>query len=314
MYNIDLIEQDIANLSLNLLDILLRDMTTKSYLKWGTDNYKSLGENYYPEKEIKPELIIGNNTTVIQPRISKDIIEQLRRTRDMAEVFTPSWVCNKQNNLIDNIWFGKNNIFNFEIEEGWLPNQKRIEFPEGKNWKDYVNARRMEISCGEAPYLVSRYDTVTGKIIPIEQRIGFLDRKLRIINENIDDDKSEWIYWAQQAYKNVYGYDYQGDNVVLARENLLATFVENMQFKFGETPNAELQEEIAKIIAWNIWQMDGISMTAPYAQKKYKKQTQFSLFGEEITSDIYLPIDCKIYDWEKGKSVKFNSIMRSITQ
>lgn len=27
--------------------------------------------------------------------------------RDKAEVFTPSWVCNAQNNLVDNQWFGK---------------------------------------------------------------------------------------------------------------------------------------------------------------------------------------------------------------
>ena len=45
----------------------------------------------------------------------------------------------------------------------------------------------MEITCGEAPYLVSRYDVVKGEIIPVEDRIGILDRKLRVINENIDD-------------------------------------------------------------------------------------------------------------------------------
>jgi len=29
-----------------------------------------------------------------------------------AEVFTPSWVCNEQNNLIDEQWFGRKNVFN----------------------------------------------------------------------------------------------------------------------------------------------------------------------------------------------------------
>jgi hypothetical protein len=33
----------------------------------------------------------------------------------MAEVFTPSWICNAQNNLIDNTWFGRDNVFNKEI-------------------------------------------------------------------------------------------------------------------------------------------------------------------------------------------------------
>ena len=52
-----------------------------------------------------------------------------------------------------------------------------------------VVAFRLEISCGEAPYLVSRYDTVTGETIPISQRIGLLDRKLRVISENTDTEE-----------------------------------------------------------------------------------------------------------------------------
>ena len=38
-----------------------------------------------------------------------------------------------------------------------------------KSWKDYISNRVLEITCGEAPYLVSRYDTVTGKMIDIEK-------------------------------------------------------------------------------------------------------------------------------------------------
>ena len=53
----------------------------------------------------------------------------------------------------------------------------------------------MEISCGEAPYLVSRYDTVTGKWIEVGDRIGILDRKIRIINENADGEQ-EWMKWV----------------------------------------------------------------------------------------------------------------------
>ena len=44
---------------------------------------------------------------------------------------------------------------------------------------------RMEITCGEAPYLVSRYDTTTGEPIPIGRRIGLLDRKLCVINRQL---------------------------------------------------------------------------------------------------------------------------------
>lgn len=38
----------------------------------------------------------------------------------MAEVFTPSWVCNKQNNLVDEKWFGYANPFNIEQEKTWI--------------------------------------------------------------------------------------------------------------------------------------------------------------------------------------------------
>ena len=45
-----------------------------------------------------------------------------------------------------------------------------VKFPKNKVWKDYIDARRMEVACGEAPYLVSRYDTVSGQEIPISEK------------------------------------------------------------------------------------------------------------------------------------------------
>ena len=88
-------------------------------------------------------------------------------TRDKAEVFTPSWVCNEQNNLVDAARFGRQNVFNRSSGKRWETILEPVQFPRDKIWKDYVDARRMEISCGEAPYLVSRYDTVSGDFIPV---------------------------------------------------------------------------------------------------------------------------------------------------
>ena len=62
-------------------------------------------------------------------------------------------------------------------------------------WQDYVRLTCLEITCGEAPYLVSRYDVATGESIPLEKRIGLLDRKLRLINDKIET-KEEWMEWA----------------------------------------------------------------------------------------------------------------------
>ena len=126
-------------------------------------------------------------STVIQPRITKAQNTQDGRTREKAEVFTPCWICNKQNNLVDERWFGRPHVFNKEVEHTWISTLDKIEFPNSKKtWKKYVDAQRLEISCGEAPYLVSRYDAVTGEKIPLRSRIGLLDRKLRVVDENIE--------------------------------------------------------------------------------------------------------------------------------
>jgi hypothetical protein len=99
------------------------------------------------------------------PRVLKNKNLQLTRTKGMAEVYTPSWVCNEQINSIDNTWFGEEGIFNKKIIKNniisWETNNSKIEFPTNKNWLDYVSEVRLEITCGEAPYITSRYDTTT---------------------------------------------------------------------------------------------------------------------------------------------------------
>ncbi len=312
MEGIDVVEQHIADRSLDLLKILLKDKTTGKYIKWATDNYISYGMGYRPEEEMEPNLIIGQMTNVIQPRVSKSAKEQLKRTRDKAEVFTPTWIVNQQNNLVDDAWFGKTGVFNMTEGNTWKTNTEKIVFPEGKNWKQYVDSKRLEISCGEAPYLVNRYDAVTGKAIPVIDRVGFLDRKFRVINENVENEV-EWDKWVIRAYQSTYGYEYQGDNVLLARENLLYTYWDNMLFKFGKEPTLLQQKKIANIVAWNIWQMDGITMTVPFSEVKseYIQLTLFDLFGwgEQQQEDTLEAIPCRIYDWRSNESIEFKSMM-----
>ena len=113
---IDILENEILKRYPNVLEILLFDQTTKNNILWATNNYKDLGLLYHFDKEITPELITGSNGDVIMPRTQKDKILQQTRARDMAEIFTPSWICNAQNNLIDSKWFCEENIFNEEIE------------------------------------------------------------------------------------------------------------------------------------------------------------------------------------------------------
>ena len=222
---VDILEDSIFRLSPELLNNLLKDHTTSKEdiqrnIFWATSDYEYLGEGYQYDSPILPSLITGDNGHVIMPRILKSRDTQTARSREMAEVFTPSWICNAQNNLIDEAWFGRKDVFNTEYtdEQGchrWRPNSEKIQFPEGKTWKDYVRDNRLEITCGEAPYIISRYDTTTGEAIPLEQRIGLLDRKLRVVGENTETS-GEWLEWAQEAYKSV-----QLLQGKLSRENLM---------------------------------------------------------------------------------------------
>ena len=158
---------------------------------------------------------------------------------------------------------------------------------------------------------------MTGEVIPIKNRIGLLDRKLRIVSENTDDEQ-DWYVWAKEAYKSIYGYDWQGDNVLLARENLLFTFCDYYEDKFGVYPIREYLREIAEILAWNIWQMDGLKFVIPNSCHK-QESLQMSMFDEPKPEECegclknnrnrHNGIYCYVMDWEKNKKVKFVTLL-----
>ena len=299
------------------MDILLYDFTSKKNIKWCTDNYKRAGIR--SDDHMDKSYLIYRKESLIKPRILKSQTEQKKRSKDMAEVFTPSWICNKQNNLIDNEWFGYEGVFNKEEGNTWITTTKVI-FNDEKTWQDYVDLERLEITCGEAPYLTSRYDTTNGKYIEPKDRIGLLDRKLRVISENVDD-KEGWIKWSITAYQRIYGFEYQGDNLLIARENLLMTFIEFYKNKFNEEPNIDTLKEIATIISWNIWQMDGLKYVIPNSCH-FEEMVQMSLFEEFQEEPEFCEgcktgnnqrhngIYCKIKDWKKNKTIRFIDLMR----
>lgn len=305
----------------DLLDILLHDNTTKKNIIWATDHYKNKGIGYLMTDEIKPCHLNGK-VRGIRPRIEKSKAEQTKRSKDNAEVFTPSWIVNKQNNLADNAWFGKENEFNLENpDNSWNPTE-RVLFDGDKTWTDYVSDIRLEVCCGEAPYLVSRYDTVSGEKIENKNRIGILDRKFRVISENATTD-GEWLDYAIKAVKSVYGYEFQGDNLLIARENILFDFVDYYFERFNKLPDKDLLIEVTTIISWNIWQMDGLKYVIPFScHNEVEKVVQLSLFEESEEPKLDICPGCKtndpkkhngkrcyIMDWEKNKKIKFVSLM-----
>lgn len=320
MFNelIDIKEEKINLVDCKLLNILLHDNSTGKNIIWATNDYCENGKGFDFNSEITINKITGIYKNLIKPRAKKNKEEKNARARNNAEVFTPSWICNEQNNLVDEAWFKRKNVFNYASDKTWETNKERIDFCE-KTWMDYVSNIRLEISCGEAPYLVSRYDSVTGKKIKIEDRIGLLDRKLRVVSEN-NNKEDEWIKWATMAMKSVYGFDWQGDNVLLARENLLYTFIDYYKNKFNKDLDINTIEDIAKIVSWNIWQMDGIKYVIPNSCTN-EKYTEISLFGdikhEEICegcktgdNNKHNGIYCKIMNWETNRKIKFITLLK----
>ena len=333
-------ERDILEWKLpgSVLDALLKDRSSGKNILWATEDYVRRGSGFGAEDEMRSEQVTDHLRPPIRPRVDKNATEQRRRVVQRAEIFTPSWICNKQNNLVDAAWFGwkkpESSPFNEELavpdlEPGWAwrSTPGKVVFPKGKTWQDYVESPRLEVACGEAPYLASRYDAVSGCMIPIADRIGFLDRKLRIVTENIvPGDSLSWLEGAKRALQSVYGFDWQGDNVLLARENVLATVIETYNAVFhGEESSVprfgeDLLLELAGIASWNIWQMDGIQFVVPGSCKP-KVSTQYLLDGTSVK--VYSPcpgcfrkgharhtgIYCKIMDWKTGSKVEFASLV-----
>ena len=300
---------------LPVLDKLLQNKSTKKNIIWATDTYASFGNGFQDTDQIDRTLLL-QHADGIRPRIRKSMEDQAQRTRKKAEVFTPAWVCNEMNNVCDEDWFHRKNVFNTPQEDhSWIPTEGKIALPKRKRWQCYVDSRRLEITCGEAPYLCSRYDASTGeRIEPLNRRIGIVDRKLRIVNENTQT-REEWVKWAVRALDASYGYEYQGDNVLIARVNLFLTFIDYYKERWGEIPPGKLLRKIANRIAWNIWQMDGLKDIVPTG-KPYEEFHQMT-FGELFSSDWEeaerkmeeaVAIPAVTYNWRSKLSVLFRKV------
>lgn len=318
-----------------IFETLLKDRTTGHNIIWADDEYEALGNGYMGDDEITVEKITGLSSGVIKPRIAKEQEHQSKRTKTRAEVFTPSWLCNRMNNDIDATWFGKRDVFNIEDDITWRSNKETVVFPKrkGRGWHAYVESPRLEITCGEAPFVCSRYDTVTGDELPVGERIGFLDRKLRIVSEKTRT-RSEWVRWALVALKASYGFEYQGDNLLLARINVFETFCEHLRECWGAAISDEEMEQAAWVVSWNFWQMNGFTCAVPTnkmdvvvqsALFDYEEPTpeplQPSLFdlideppfedaAEEMKEEKHgetVPL-CVIYDWQENKPVEFQTM------
>lgn len=263
----------------SLLSLLLKDHTTGKNIKWGTDSYINHGYSFRDDQEIKIDLITGWYEGFIRPRVDKDIDIQLERQRNRAEVFTPSWVIKLQ-------------------VDAALKDMQELPLTE------FIQTKWLEITCGEAPYMVNRYDMETGEVIPLKERSGFIDVKFKKLNEAIESEE-EWLKLAVEIYKASYGYEYQGDSLLLARENLILTFIDNYFYMFEAFPKEKTLLEITKIISLNVFQMDGLTYEVPYSNGGLEESsTQLNLFEEVEVKENITPELATIKLWQENKLVE----------
>ena len=147
----DISENNIREQMPEIFNILLIDRTTSTAdeinnIIWANDNYSQYNHiAYAPSAQIRPELITGKMAKIIMPRALKPREQQKERTKSKAEVFTPIWVVQKQNDILEKEY--ANDDLDTYIKRKWL-----------------------EISCGEAPYMVTRYDMNSGQMIAKKSR------------------------------------------------------------------------------------------------------------------------------------------------
>ena len=323
-----------------VLQTLLCDRTTGHNIIWADNEYEALGEGYAGDDEITVEKITGPNSSIIKPRIAKEAERQSQRTKSRAEVFSPAWLCNQMNNDLDEAWFGRREVFNTEAnaEDGvksWVPTVEPVVFPKSKGhgWRAYVEAPKLEVTCGEAPFVCSRYDTVTGAELPVAERVGFFDRKLRIVSEKTKTRK-EWVRRALDALRASYGYEYQGDNLLIARINVFETFADHLRAGWGSGPDADEANQAAWVVSWNFWQMNGLTdavptnkMDAPFEstlgtiegpEPELVQTSLIDLFGDVFQDETTkeeeaeepketVPL-CVLYDWKVGEPFEFATL------
>jgi hypothetical protein len=315
---IDISENILRNRA-RVLDILLIDRTKTTKRKqyniiWATDGYAKYVTDYTPNKQIKCEQITGINGKAIQPRATKSHEQQIARTKDKAEVFTPLKIVRQINLAID----GASNNYP----------------PTQENWIDYIKELRLEITCGEAPFIAGRYNPIahTGVIITPKNRVGFFDRKLQLVGK-YTKSKKEWLKYAEISLKATYGYEWQGDNLLIARENILFTLDDffkdfcrnNLKLKSKQNLTDEQLEHFAGIISWNIFQMDGTKFVTPMSCRHANRVIpgEITLFGE--TPDMVEKDECegckfnrptkhngrfvKIMDWRSNKTMRFVDLL-----
>ena len=139
---------------------------------------------------------------------------------------------------------------------------------------------------------------------------------------------------ALDALRATYGFEYQGDNLLIARVNVLETFVEHLRNRWGSGPQQDELEQAAWIFSWNFWQMNGFTDAVPTNKMGAEVESTLGTFEEpepepmqpslfDLFDDVFpdetteetkeeepretVPL-CVIYDWQNGEPFEFAAL------
>ena len=153
----------------------------------------------------------------------------------------------------------------------------------------------------------------SGQKIPVKKRVGLLDRKLRVVSENTPDERTkanirQWRRWALRAIMSTYGFEWQGDSLLLAREAVLWTYIEHYMQKWGVPPKRDALLKVSEVISWNLWQMDGITMGIPGYEIDEELPRPNLLFKPNEASNPNTRL-CRIKEWTSIEPLAGNEII-----
>ncbi|MFC6276018.1 hypothetical protein [Psittacicella hinzii] len=93
-----------------------------------------------------------------------------------------------------------------------------------------------------------------------------MDKKLQKLRQV--KTKALWKDLVFRAYKASYGFECSGDSLLIARKNLLFTYLDYYLDKWHKEPPITDLKKIATIISYSIFQMDGLKGIIPLSEPK----------------------------------------------
>ena len=92
----------------------------------------------------------------------------------------------------------------------------------------------------------------------------------------------------------------------------MLSFCDYYQERFSSEPDDSLLRIYANIIAWNLWQMDGLKDAVPLGKphEEYRQMSLFDIPQQNENVDETLP--CRIYDWRRDNSLLFKTLKDNV--